>query len=110
MSVSDLFNYDAKKTPQGHQAEMVNDNVLMTMFSHDGRYVQKTYFDFLTGTVAIYINGSNHDRTLTFAEMDPAVLRLHRDVLVELGGRPQPLPGSMDKPQLPQPAGPALKF
>jgi hypothetical protein len=66
--------------------------------------VQKAYFDFLSETVSLLVNTSNNDRTLTFAEMDPKVLQLHRDILIELGGRPQPLSASVLKPALSVPS------
>jgi len=92
MSLRDVFNYDEKKNPDGYRAEKVNDNVLFTSFSRSGSRQQYTYYDFLSRTVAVLVSGSNHDRTLTFDEMDREVLELHRDALIELGGNPRPLP------------------
>ncbi|HYD17894.1 MAG TPA: hypothetical protein VEF76_05405 [Patescibacteria group bacterium] len=106
MPLSDVYNasVDAKNDLR-HFAERVNDNVLFTQFSHHGNYVQRAYFDFLTGTVSLLVAGSNHDRTLTFAEMDLKVLQQHRDILIELGGKPQPLPATLLKSTL-SPAAP----
>ncbi|MBL8712315.1 MAG: hypothetical protein JNM12_05400 [Alphaproteobacteria bacterium] len=104
MPIRDLYNANAKaKDDNRHFAEKVNDNVLFTQFSHNGGFVQRAYFDFLTETVSLLVNSSNNDRTLTFAEMDPKVLQLHRDILVELGGRPQPLSASLLKATLSAP-------
>jgi hypothetical protein len=104
MPIRDLYNNNAKaENDSRHFAEKLNDNVLFTQFSHNGSFVQKAYFDFLTETVSLLVNTSNNDRTLTFAEMDPKVLQLHRDILIELGGRPQPLSASLLKPALSAP-------
>lgn len=104
MPIRDLYNGNAKaKDDNRHFAEKVNDNVLFTQFSHHGSFVQKAYFDFLTETVSLLVNSSNHDRTLTFAEMDPKVLQTHRDILVELGGRPLPLSPALQKAALTAP-------
>lgn len=104
MPIRDLYNANAKaENDNRHFAEKVNDNVLFTEFRHNGNFVQKAYFDFMTETVSLLVNSSNNDRTLTFAEMDPKVLQLHRDILVELGGRPQPLSASLLKATLAAP-------
>lgn len=105
MPIRDLYNANAAAENDSlHVAEKVNDNVLFTEFSHNGKFVQKAYFDFLSETVSLLVNTSNNDRTLTFAEMDPKVLQLHRDILIELGGRPQPLSASVLKPALSVPS------
>jgi len=105
MPIRDLYNANAKaENDTRHFAEKVNDNVLFTQFNHNGNFVQKAYFDFLTETVSLLVNTSNNDRTLTFAEMDLRVLQLHRDILIELGGHPQPLSASIVKPALSAPA------
>ncbi len=104
MPIRDLYNDNAKANDDNrHFMEKVNDNVLFTQVSHHGSYVQKAYFDFLTETVSLLVNSSNHDRTLTFAEMDPKVLQLHRDILIDLGGNPQPLSASLLKATLTAP-------
>ncbi len=100
MSLRGLYNDNASKPDARPYVEKVSDNVLFTEYSRNNTYVQRTYFDYMTRTVAILVNGSNHDRTLTFDEMDPDVLKLHRDILVELGGHPQPLPDTLGKARL----------
>jgi hypothetical protein len=101
MTLNDVFNYHKDKNENGYEAQKVNDNVLYTTFRHVGSRRQQAYYDFLSRTVSFLVAGSTQDRTLTFAEMDPEVLEIHREKLIALGGNPRPLPGKaggMGKP------------
>jgi len=104
-SLRGLYNDNANKRDGRHYVEKINDNVLMTEYQYKGPMLQRVFFDYMTRTVAILVQGSNHDRTMTFDEMDPDVLKLHREILIELGGHPQPLPDTLGKARLsPRPA------
>lgn len=104
MSLRGLYNDNSGKRDQRHYAEKVNDNVLYTSLTRGTSTVQYSYYDFLQRTVTFLVSGSQSDRVMTFAELDPEVLKLHRDILVELGGHPQPLPlEGPGKPRLQQP-------
>lgn len=104
MNVREYFNDKAENREEDkrHLAVKVNDNVLFTEFRADGFY-QRSYFDFLSRTVSMLVYSSNTDRTLTFDEMDPEVLQIHHQMLVELGGNPRPLPDAHKKPSLKPP-------
>lgn len=105
MKVSELFNDNAERRTEDrrHYAAKVNDNVLKTEF-RDEMFYQRCYFDFLSRTVSMLVYSSNNDRTLTFDEVDPEVLQIHRQMLIDLGGNPRPLPASHAKPSLRPPA------
>lgn len=105
MNVREYFNDSADGGKDArHRAVKVNDNVLFTEF-RTADFYQRAYFDFLSRTVAVLVYGSNHDRTLTFDEMDPEVLEIHHAMLKELGGRPRPLPARHEKPSFRPPLG-----
>lgn len=101
MSLRGLYNDNAQKPDDRHYVEKVNDNVLFIQLKRGSASVQYAYYDFLQRTVTFLVNNSQSDRVMTFAEMDADVLKLHRDILVELGGHPQPLPNDgPSKPRL----------
>lgn len=104
MNVREYFNGNAEQRSEDprHYAEKVNDNVLFTEFRREGFY-QQTYFDFLSRTVSMLVYSSNTDRTMTFDEVDPEVLQIHHQMLIELGGNPRPLPEKHQKPSLKPP-------
>lgn len=94
---STAFNDNADAHPAAHEAIMINDNILRVHVDSDQTHTHDYYFDFMMRTVAVMIQSHNTDRIMLFSEMDREVLELHRQKLIDLGGKPMPLPGSPQK-------------
>lgn len=94
---STAFNDNADAHDNAHEAIMVNDNILRVHVDSNKMHTHDYYFDFMMRTVTMMVQSHNTDRIFHFSEMDREVLELNRQKLIDLGGKPLPLPNSPQK-------------
>lgn len=94
----EAFNGKLGSHSRAHKASLVNDNFLEVRVDTPGLPTHHYHFDFLMRTVTMMVSGHNTDKIWAFHEFDREVLELNRQKLVDLGGKPRPLPDAIDKP------------
>ena len=101
VSSMDYYHSHRRENHTGRSGDRLDNNTLSVAVWGAGTQLSHAIYDFLQRRVTTSTSGVTPE-VRDFKDVDPEVLEWHHQLLISLGGKPQPLPDRdvLKKPQL----------